>query len=153
MTAPHADDRIPISDESDTGDPTEYVTVGTLATYFLDLHERLSTAMTAPHADDRIPISDESDTGDPTEYVTVGTLARYFLDIHERIGTELTSVADDDRLVVSDESESGEPTKYVTFDNLSSDIVNAARVLSAIQGMTDAQEEDATRSVRYSRRG
>ena len=77
MTAPHADDRMLISDESDSGDPTEYVDMGTLSTYFLDLHERITTELTELEDDDRIAVSDESESGEPTKYVKMENVADF----------------------------------------------------------------------------
>ena len=72
-----SDDRMLISDENASGDPNRYVTLQSLAAFFLDLHERISTQSTSLANDDRILVTDNSASGEPARYATLSTLRNF----------------------------------------------------------------------------
>ena len=74
----HGDDRVPLSDESETNDPNRRTTLTALAGWINDFWNRLSTEHTGLHADDRLPIVDSQESPAATEYVKVSTLDSRF---------------------------------------------------------------------------
>ncbi len=116
------EDRMLISDESESGDPNRYVTLASLKPFFaFDLHDDVTTQLTTLNNSDRMLISDESVSGDPNRYVTLATLKTFVadpFDLHDDVSTVAAALADEDRMLISDESESGDPNRYVTLASL-----------------------------------
>ena len=127
-----AADKIPFSDESETGDPNRAITFANFraalnipAVTPFTVHG-VGTVLANPADDDRIVVSDESVNGHPNRYLTLANLKSYMeipavtpFTVHG-VGTVLANPADDDRIVVSDESVNGHPNRYLTLANLKS---------------------------------
>ena len=64
-------DRIPISDESASGDPNEYLTA---FNFFSSIRDVVSTNRTTPLDNDRMYVTREDTAGDPLGYITVAQL-------------------------------------------------------------------------------
>ena len=69
---PQAADRIFLTDESQSGDPLEYITTGQL---FNAARDVVTANNSSPATNDRVYLTDESVTGDPLEYATVAQLS------------------------------------------------------------------------------
>ena len=79
-------DRIPMSDESEPGSPTQYAQFSNLVGFILDLHNRIGTELTTFTDDDRMPIVDADTAGDPTRFATLENLKAF-------LGPNVTNVS------------------------------------------------------------
>ena len=136
MAAPDNADRIAISDEGDAGDPTEYIEVETLATFFNDFHDRITNQLSSPNNVDRLYATDEGTIGDPPRYITLSDLAAFTLDIKDRLGTELTTISDDDRILITDESAPGDPVRWASVETLKDALGGGGGTPASIWWMT-----------------
>ena len=77
VTPVSADDRFVLSDESDLGDPNEYVTYSEIVDGIYEQLESIGTGGSAIAADDRILIFDESSDNEAARYMSAGQFSSY----------------------------------------------------------------------------
>ena len=115
-------DKIPFSDESETGDPNRAITFANFKNSLNIASFSISGLTTASIADeDKIPFSDEGTADDPNRAITFANFKTALniqssFDLHDDVTTAAQfSLADDDRMLVSDEDTAGDPNRYVTL--------------------------------------
>ena len=112
------DDRMLISDESASGDPNRYATLGNLRTYFADLREAITSNAGGIGDTDRTFFSNESESGAPMRYRTMAETRTFMADLHDVWNVALPAIADMDRLWASDASVSGTPMRFLEMADL-----------------------------------
>ena len=117
-------DRIVVADVSATGEPNQYATLSTLASWILNLHHRIGTELTSIDDSDRIFITDEDVSGDPTRWATADRFADY--------------AVDDSRVLTAIEALSGGDLTDAQ-DHLEIEAVDAANVLLAVKDFNGGQ--------------
>ena len=117
-------DRMVLADISTSGEPNRYSTLTTLASWILDLHNRIGTELTDIADDDRIAITDESESNDPTLWATADRFAGY--------------AVNDSRVLAAIEALSGSDLTDAQ-EHLEIEDVDAANVLLAIKDFNDGQ--------------
>ena len=120
-----------------------------------DLFEDVPTRLSSLDVADRMVISDVGTQTEPTRYTTLQDLINFFngalsfggFSLHNDADTVIPSLATADRILVSDESAIDDPNRYATLstliDFLKTRVVTSEQTLTALQGLSTAQEGQA----------
>ena len=120
-----------------------------------DLFEDVPTRLFSLDVADRMVISDVGTQTEPTRYTTLQDLINFFngalsfggFSLHDDADTVIPSLATADRILVSDESAIDDPNRYATLstliDFLKTRVVTSEQTLTALQGLSTAQEGQA----------
>ncbi|WP_419917438.1 hypothetical protein [Candidatus Poriferisocius sp.] len=147
-------DRMLFSDESASGDPNAYATVGNFLSYvYSQLRSFFATRLASGSiADaDRMFLTDESDSGN-LKHATISDLKTVFassgggsgFDLHDDVTTEVTALATQDRVLVSDENVAGDPNRFATLQTLAAWIISTLRT-NAMTALARAGINDSDR--------
>ncbi len=148
LTSPDQADRIPISDESVSGDPNRYIPLSRLRTWLQNNFSLAASRITGTLAVGRIPslaaskitglatVATSGDYDDLSNKPNIPAAATGF-DIHDDLDTELTSPDQADRIPISDESVSGDPNRYIPLSRLRT-FVRSGFTVSSINNQRSA---------------
>ena len=127
-------DRIPLSDESASGDPNEYLTA---FNFFSAIRDVVNTNRVVPLDNDRMYVTREDASGDPLGYITVAQLQTRIgggggttLSIAGLPNQASTGLADTDIMVIENVSESN-VQRHLTMGSLSAFLADGVTITSA----------------------
>ena len=127
-------DRIPLSDESASGDPNEYMTA---FNFFSSIRDVVNTNRTTPLDNDRMYVTREDTAGDPLGYITVAQLQTRIgggggttLSIAGLPQESSSDLADTDIMVIENVSESN-VQRRLTMGSLSAFLADGSTITSA----------------------
>ena len=129
-------DRVLVSDESESGDPNEYMTARNFFNGLRDVTNNDLDHNAVPNDSDRLFISDESVSADPVEYITVAELRTAIggggttLSIAGLPEESSSDLADVDIMVIENVSESN-VQRHLTMGSLSAFLADGVTITSA----------------------
>ena len=129
-------DRVLVSDESESGDPNEYMTARNFFNGLRDVTNNDLDHNAVPNDSDRLFISDESVSADPVEYITVAELRTAIggggttLSIAGLPEESSSDLADVDIMVIENVSESN-IQRHLTMGSLSAFLADGTTITSA----------------------